>query len=683
MQLDDRSWQLLLEVMADPAIKNKDLEEKFSLSRRQISYSFEKINDWLAFNSLPKIERTKQGQFKVNPLLLSTLQQEQEPTKAYVLSEKERAEIIVLILLARDEELSLFHLKSALDVSKNTVLRDLKNAQQTVQSYQLNIQYSRQSGYRIEGKEFWKRKLLNDITNRVIKMYNGEELIKQMTNISEMQIEDINTRIENVEKTLNLKFTDEKITSMPYILIFILRRIKSGKIINSFMIHFNELSDTKEYKAAEEILEELEYIPMEERLFITLHLLTTSVSSSELLTEETMPELIESIDEMLTMFEKKACIVLHDKEQLQNKILLHLKPAYYRIKFKLTANNSLQDSVSKEFEELHHIVKKSTKPLTNLIGSNIPESETTYLTMLIGGWLTRQGDSINQKVKAIIVCPNGVSVSRLMHSALKGLFPEFIFLDTLSVREFYNYKLNYDIVFSPVFLETDARLFIVKSFIERDEKYRLRKQVMMELNGYVPADMNTEHVIEIVERYATIGNKHELAKALHQYFNRDDTPPVIQQYDDRKPELPELITPETITLKESVSSWEQAVHISAEPLLKSGRIESRYIDAMMQHYNPEDPYIVIGQGLAIPHAGSDEGVNTVSMSLLRLKQPVEFSTDVWIHLVIVIAAPDKRQHLRALMQLMRLAGNQKDITQLIETNDVPGIHEIIRKYTTD
>ncbi|GAA3324679.1 hypothetical protein GCM10020331_053520 [Ectobacillus funiculus] len=70
MQLDDRSNCLLQEVITNPGIKNKDLEEKkYGLSRRQIGYSFDKINDWLEINNLPRIERTRQGLFIVNPIL--------------------------------------------------------------------------------------------------------------------------------------------------------------------------------------------------------------------------------------------------------------------------------------------------------------------------------------------------------------------------------------------------------------------------------------------------------------------------------------------------------------------------------------------------------------------------------------------------------------------------------------
>src|SRR5699024_12689554 len=112
---------------------------------------------------------------------------------------------------------------------------------------------------------------------------------------------------------------------------------------------------------------------------------------------------------MYILFKKNTCISIQYKKQLLNKHLHNVTPAYYRIKYQLTEVGDIENLVSKDYKELHHLVGQSTKPLADLIGSDIPDSETTYLTMLIGGWLRRQGDSIEEKVKAIVVCPKGVS----------------------------------------------------------------------------------------------------------------------------------------------------------------------------------------------------------------------------------------------------------------------------------
>src|SRR5690606_31211882 len=127
------------------------------------------------------------------------------------------------------------------------------------------------------------------------------------------------------------------------------------------------------------------------------------------------------------------------------KLMQHLKPAYYRIKYQLTDTIVFQGSLSKEFKELHHLVKRSIGPLQKLVGSDIPDNEIAFITMLIGGWMNKHGESIDKKVKAIVVCPQGVSVSRLMYNELRELFPEFVFLDYLSVREYLKYPLEYDV----------------------------------------------------------------------------------------------------------------------------------------------------------------------------------------------------------------------------------------------
>lgn len=75
---------------------------------------------------------------------------------------------------------------------------------------------------------------------------------------------------------------------------------------------------------------------------------------------------------------------LKDREQLIQKLLLHMKPAYYRIKYRLTEANNMHEVVNKDFKELHHLVKKSIQPLVHLIGCDIPENEIIYFTMLIG-----------------------------------------------------------------------------------------------------------------------------------------------------------------------------------------------------------------------------------------------------------------------------------------------------------
>ncbi|RYG72184.1 BglG family transcription antiterminator [Lentibacillus lipolyticus] len=685
MPLSERDNKILDELIRNPGITSTVLERKYSLTRRQLGYSIHKINNWLTSKNLPSIERTRQGHFIIDQSVFTKLGADDDivPMETSVLTGEQRVQFILMMLLSSEEELSLRHFTSQLDVSKNTVLNDLKDAQAFLDDYQLDIRYSRKFGYLLEGKEFQIRKLLISTAYQILLMHDGERLLREVASIDAQDVAEYNDRVENVENELGLKFTDEKLEMMPYILILILRRIEKGHAIHIFSIEYEELSNTKEYQATEEIFRDAEKIPMEERLFITLHLLTTNVYWTEFPTEEdVIPNLVPAIDNMLRLFEKSACIYLQDREQLLDKLLQHIKPAYYRIKYQLSETISIQGSLSNEFKELHHLVKRSTRPLEELIGTSIPDSEVTYITMLIGGWMKRQGESIEKKIKALVVCPQGVSVSRLMFNELSELFPEFVFLDSLSVREFMDYKLDYDIVFAPTYLETDKKLFIAKAFLGREEKQRLRKQVMVELHGYLPQDLNVDEILAIIRNHASIKDENALTADLERYLNRDDDSSIYQRSNKKSIQLDELLKPETITLRDTAASWEEAVRISAAPLVEQGVITPNYVEAMLQ-YSQEDPYIVIGPTIAIPHASPEDGVNQVGMSLLKLDEGVPFTSDYRIHFIIVIAAVDKEQHLHALMQLMNLAGSEQDRNRMINAGSAREIQAIIQSYSSD
>lgn len=690
MQLDDRSIHLMEEVVKNPGTKSKELEEKYNLSRRQIGYSFDKINDWLKANHLPVIEKNRQGVFIANTKLLHIFQSQKNSTnsRTYVASEAERVNLILLLLLSRSEELSLIHLTSALTVSKNTVLSDLKIAQKSIKPYQLEIAYSRQLGYRIEGAEFDKRKLLSEVVCRTLNMYDGAHRMNLLGNITDGEIRRLKQRLETIEHKLNLKFTDEKLDSIAYTLLLILRRMRQNKIVGPFHIDYQELSDTNEYKAVEELLVDAEHIPTEERLFLTLQLLSANVSSSELLTDRTIPKLIEAIREMLNRFENLSCISFADKDLLLEKILLHVKPAYYRIKYKLTLTNTLQENFIREtflheFRDIHRLLKNSIQPLAQLIGCEIPEEERIYLTLLIGGWVKRQGDSTMQRIKALVVCPNGVSISKLLQVTLKETFPEFLFMDAISVREFAEYQLDYDLVFSSVYLATDKKLFIINPVIEQKEKLRIRRQVMQETYGYSLDTISMDRVMQIIEKNAIIKDPRTLYREMQNYLATGcgasaGTSSAITSGD--KPELYELLTLEMITLDAEAKNWEEAIRLASEPLLRDGCIEQSYTEAILTRYRRQFPYIIFGSDIAIPHGVPEDGVNKVAMSLLRLKGSVDFLQHP-IRLIVMVAAVDRNLHLRALLQLAKLSEHKKDVKLILKSDNKQEIRSILKKYT--
>ncbi|MED3901390.1 BglG family transcription antiterminator [Priestia megaterium] len=679
MHLDERSNLILKRVVSNPGISNTELERKYHLSRRQISYSFTKINDWLKSNNYPKIQRTNGGKFIIDPLLMELFAEKVEHSAgSYIPSEKERAQLVLLMLLSSEEELSLLHFSSSLSVSKNTVLRDMKYTQKIVNGYHLEIVYSRMYGYDIVGSEWNKRKLLIEVLRTVYDMYQGETYIQAYTGTSREEIQRLKEQMEKVEKRLALQFIDQKIKLLPYTIAILLKRIKKGNLIkDSYHIDYEELSDTKEFEAAEILIEDAACIPKEERLFITLQLLTSNVLSSQFLREEETLELKSSLKSSLALFEKKACITFKEKEKLLQKLVLHMKPAYYRIKYQLTTNYSIIEKVSEEFEAIHYIVKDSLKPFETYIGCSIPESEVMFITVFIGGHLINSGETIQLKKRAVVVCPNGVSISHLMEHTLRDLFPEFYFYEALSIREFEQSKAEFDMVFSPVPVQTSKHLFIVEQFITDFQKLQLRQRVIQTIFGLNTSVVNIEQLISVIEKYAKVDQKSQLQKALQDYFSLQ----VLNETSkNQEYSLADLITPETIVLRDQVESWKEAISIAAAPLLHKGIITEAYIDKMQEQYPSMSPHIVLRLNVAIPHASPEDGVQAVGMSLLKLKEGL-LCGEQKVHFIVVIAAIDKKKHLNAMLQLMKLAEMNGVINEMKRLNEKYKIYEIIKTHS--
>jgi PTS system ascorbate-specific IIA component len=142
----------------------------------------------------------------------------------------------------------------------------------------------------------------------------------------------------------------------------------------------------------------------------------------------------------------------------------------------------------------------------------------------------------------------------------------------------------------------------------------------------------------------------------------------------------ELLNEDTIILKDKVEGWREAVELAGELLVNAGAVESRYVKSMIKMVEKYGSYIVLGNGIAIPHARPEDGVRKIGLSLVILKTATTFQgrEDSPIDILFGIAAVDSSSHLSVMSNLVgmlsdmsflnkiRNATNSKEILLLIE-----------------
>ncbi|WP_243299386.1 BglG family transcription antiterminator [Bacillus litorisediminis] len=669
MFLDDRSVNLLQELIKNPQIKNKELEHKFQLSRRQITYSIEKINDWLKSNQLDPITKSKNGYFIIDKKVFDYFSEgDSDDVEEYLPTEKERALLIILYLLGKKEAISLFHIIDLLNVSRNTGISDIKEAEELVKQYSLSIIYTRQDGYNIVGDELQIRRLLIEVVKSVLNFYKGYRYFEKFL---QLDISETTEKIKHIEKYLNIHLTDESYESLPYIIELIFQRIEQGNLLNAhFNIYLDELADTEEYAASEMLLKEGQDLPVTERIWLTLQLLTSNVRSADLLTDEIIQDLKSAIKEMINCFEQKSCIFIADKEEILEKLMLHMRPAYYRIKYHLTLKNHFPEKIIEEYRELNEIVAASIYPLENLIGEKLPPSEIAFITMFIAGQLIKQGEQLNRKKRAIVVCSNGLSISKIMIHTLNEIFPEFYFADSLSLRQFQSYQQEYDIVFSTIPVQTKKPVFLVNPLMTISEKDGLRRQVINKIDKKSFTNININRLVETIKEHAIITDEVALLTSLSKLFQ------VVQRKDNKDIAknvpygLKQFLPYEFIQLKESVDTWEEAIILACQPLLERNIIKPSYVNTLIEENDRQHLYSFLGKNMAIPHASPEKGVLADAFAMLILKKPISFKNGHKVSIITPLAIYNQNRHLKALSQLVELAEDEERISKIIDSKDV-------------
>lgn len=127
-----------------------------------------------------------------------------------------------------------------------------------------------------------------------------------------------------------------------------------------------------------------------------------------------------------------------------------------------------------------------------------------------------------------------------------------------------------------------------------------------------------------------------------------------------------LIENNSIAINQVASSWQEAIKISTDLLIKSGAIEKRYYDDIIKKTLEFGPYYIIMPEVAMPHARPESGVIKDSFSLVTLKEPVFFGEDAgYVSILITLAATSSDNHNEfGLVQVADLFEDEENILKI-------------------
>ena len=659
-------------------ISVEQFSNDLNLSLEEGNRQFSLLKEWSQREKIVLLKDEKLDVTVVNKYWVSIYQDTYENNVMY--TDIQRQKGIFMCVFADDVDTSVYLFQELFNVSKNTILSDIKELRNSLIPLKIEMKYSRKEGYYLCGNEQVIRSFAYKMVDELLFEELGELLLfKILWEQNQYSYSHIKTSILSLRDHNKLSFIPSKVEFLVYFLSFTLARSKKNKV--------NLSQKDRLFLKQIELFHEIEPLVLElqkdfsfknienEYLYLLIVFLTILQGNPK---EHAFDFLLKCSKEIIAETEQIAAISFLDHNLLLN-VYSHLVPAYFRLRYEFPLNNLLIDDIKNQYGEMFTLVSKAMAPLEEIINQPINESEIGYFTILFGGAILNQReDESDDSIQALIVCPSGVSSSLIMKTELEKIFPMIEFSSTSEINRMDNLDLDhYDILFSNVDLKIDRKVYYVKPVMSRIEKAKLLQEVQQEI--LIPGMIypSASEILSMILPFVTIKEGYSEEKLLNIVSKKIEKK--IENRKDVRPMLSELLTEEKIIISDEAANWEEAIKLSASPMLEDGQIEESYVEAMINKVHEFGAFINIGTFIALPHARPEDGVNELGMSLLKLHQPVNLLEDEKhpIKVFICLAAIDNETHLKALATLTKILSNKDKLEQLTNAQTKEEILKII------
>ncbi len=143
----------------------------------------------------------------------------------------------------------------------------------------------------------------------------------------------------------------------------------------------------------------------------------------------------------------------------------------------------------------------------------------------------------------------------------------------------------------------------------------------------------------------------------------------------------DLLKTDNIKIKVKANNWKEVVEKAGKLLKDADYVEERYIKAMKDAIIDNGPYVVIGKGIALLHARPEDGVNKMGMSLVTLKEPVEFGNENNdpVKIAFAFCAEDNKKHINAIADLSQVLMEEDSVNKIAEMKSSEEIIDYIKR----
>ena len=399
--------------------------EKLNITKRTFYYDFELINDWLKSRELGRLE-IQSKIICVKSKKIEILEAEMRKNGSYYYSVQERRILELLMILLSAEVVTIEKMQNLFDVSKNTILKDIKEWKKILGNQNISIASSIKFGYVLQGEEFAIRKIVGKEIKK-LQNFQPKDILKKWMQQSLVTItgedydylEIARCLIKQYEQDENIKLVLENEELECSMILISWIRSMDGYTMNLHTEEKVTLVETKPYQSLKQSFEKLKVYNL---YYIATLLLGIKVA--QFVSQDQEDLYISNFTKALVVnFERIACISFDNKDRLMTRLKGHIRPLYYRLKYGVQSTNPLVQDVMRMYPEIYDFTGRAVREMKDDLAKMLTSDEIAYLTIYFISdekYQTIQKKSNVSKV--LVLCADGMATSTLVKEQLKTLF---------------------------------------------------------------------------------------------------------------------------------------------------------------------------------------------------------------------------------------------------------------------
>lgn len=649
-----RSAEVLERVLANRSpLSIQELADEYGTSEKTLRNDVKEINQFLEEISLPELIITKEGTL----IKAKNFNNREAETRlyeldaySYKLSGTERQNYIAMVLLESGRYMTMQSFADELHVSRITIVNDMDPVKDKLAQFGVDLMLDPGKGMVIHAEEDVRLRIMAEIGFEIRDERFFQSFLYRRLEVY-YTLDSILTAAQDYMKENRLLFVGDMFYKIA-IYVFILFNFASTR--GRRMDGSTALSDMDSMMLA--VAQELQAVVTQQMLEMYRSYIRANEEDVYLKSVDDIV-LYKVIIAFLGEIDKTLNLGLANDTMLLDALLMHIRNMQnwegFDVEFPEEEASSINYDLLMELVEQHADVLESY--LIHPLSDSIKKSIVIHICVAI---IRNQHHIL--PISVLLVCPGGRAGGKYLEAQIRHYF-DFRIMGVLTtekeIRRIEERTENVDFVLSTIPLKTEKYIvYQIHSHIRLEDLNLLQRAVFRRQHFQPDAKSSKEAVLR--KYIYQLFEDQELARRLAEGMEAIYTDYMQELAKKKGSVLSGRLPGEHVHLtdREASPAWEDAIRLSAAPLLEAGFIEQGYVDKAIQVVKEYGDYIVVSEGVALAHANHNAGgVHADCLSLLACPKGIHFTeSDQMVYLLFCFASTGQQDDLEMLKAIIRI-----------------------------